>query len=198
MPPHSYELSAGLVLFLGGALACFAGHRLLKVVLGIYGFVIGAKLASSMLVASTMTGMVVGEVAGGVAGAITLVVASFIGIALVGAGLGALVAEVGSAYAAIGDPPVPAVIVLAVVGAIGAMLLKRYVIIVSTAFGGAWTLLLGVLAWAGDLASARASSDLWILYPMTPGPEQRWVPVAWVLLGLIGTAVQLGATARKK
>ena len=35
-----------------------------------------------------------------------------------------------------------AVIALAVVGAIGAMLLQRYVIVVATAFGGAWTMIL--------------------------------------------------------
>jgi hypothetical protein len=46
MLPHSYELPAAILLVLGGTLSCFAGYRLFKIVLGIYGFVLGAMLAS--------------------------------------------------------------------------------------------------------------------------------------------------------
>ena len=46
MLPHSYQLPAAILLVLGGALSCFAGYRLFKIVLGIYGFVLGAMLAS--------------------------------------------------------------------------------------------------------------------------------------------------------
>ena len=49
MLPHSYELPAAILLVLGGALSCFAGYRLFKIVLGIYGFILGAMLASSMM-----------------------------------------------------------------------------------------------------------------------------------------------------
>ena len=203
MLPSSYELPAAIVLVLGGALACFAGYRLFKLVLAIYGFIFGAMLASSMMAASNTVGMVVAALVGGLAGAVILVFAYFLGIALVGAGLGALVAHVGWAYARTGDPPATVVIVLAVLGAVGAMLLQRYVIVVSTAFGGAWTVLVGALAMTGDRAAAgaakaAATADVWILYPMTPAPGRRWVPVAWIALGLIGTAVQLSVTGRKR
>ena len=80
------------------------------------------------------------------------------------------------------------------------MMLQRYVIIVATAFGGAWTMIVGGLAVAGrSRRRARgAAGDVWILYPLTPAPGQRWVPVAWIALGLIGTGVQLGITGRKR
>ncbi len=53
------------------------------------------------------------------------------------------------------------------------MVLQRYVIIVATAFGGAWTVIVGGLALAGDAVStAAASGDVWILYPMSPAPAQ--------------------------
>src|SRR5439155_25070089 len=96
-----------------------------------------------------------------------------------------------------GDPPAIAVILLAVAGSVGAMLLQRYVIVLATAFGGAWTMLVGLFALLGDRRAARAAAngDVWILYP-TPAPGQRWVPIAWIVLGLIGTTVQLGITAR--
>jgi hypothetical protein len=200
MLPHSYELPAAILLVLGGALSCFAGYRLFKVVLGIYGFILGALLASSAMGGSNTVGMIVAALVGGIAGALLLMFAYFIGIALVGAGLGALVAHVGWGYVGSGDPPAVVVILLAVLGSIGAMLLQRYVIIVATAFGGAWTVIVGALAIGGDRGAARAASasDVWILYPITPAPGQGWVPIAWVVLGLIGTGVQLGVTGKKK
>jgi len=198
MLPHSYELPAALLLVLGGALSCFAGYRLFKLVLAIYGFILGAMLASSMMAASNTFGMIVAALAGGIAGALLLVFAYFIGIALVGAGLGALVVHVTWSYVGSGDPPPIAVVVMAIAGSIAAMLLQRYVIIVATSFGGAWTMILGAIAAASDRSVRAASADVWILYPMTPAPGRGWVPIAWVGLGLIGTAVQLGVTGRKK
>ena len=94
MLPHSYELPAAILLVLGGALSCFAGYRLFKIVLGIYGFVLGAMLASSTMGVTNSTGMIVASLVGGVCGALLLMFAYFVGIALVGAGLGALVAHV--------------------------------------------------------------------------------------------------------
>jgi hypothetical protein len=200
MLPHSYELPAAILLVLGGALSCFAGYRLFKIVLGIYGFIFGALLASSAMGVSNTTGMLLAALAGGIVGALLLMFAYFIGIALVGAGLGALVAHVGWGYVGAGDPPALVVILLSILGSISAMLLQRYVIIVATAFGGAWTVIVGALAISGDRGAARAASagDVWILYPMTPAPGQGWVPIAWVVLGLIGTGVQLGVTGRTR
>jgi len=199
MLPHSYELPAAVLLVLGGALSCFAGYRLFKIVLGIYGFVLGAMIASSAMRVTNTTGMVVAALVGGVCGAVLLMFAYFIGIALVGAGLGALVAHVGWSGFRTGDPPAVVVIVLAVAGSIAAMFLQRYVIIAATAFGGAWTVIVGGLAIAGDRTAAKISSPgaVWILYPTTPALGQKWVTAAWIMLGLVGTAVQMSITGRK-
>jgi hypothetical protein len=197
MLPHSYELPAAIVFVLAGALACFAGYRLFKLVLGIYGFIIGAAFASSMVAPSNTIGMLLAAIVGGLAGSVILVLAYFVGVALVGAALGWLVLHVVWTQVGVGDPPWIAVVVLASLGAIGAMFLQRYVIIVSTAFGGAWTLLVGGLAAAADRGAARAN-DVWILYPFTPAPGARWVPFAWIALGSLGTVVQLGLTGAKK
>ena len=198
MLPVSFETPAAIFLVLGGALACFAGYRLFRFVLAIYGFILGAMLASSMMGATNTFGMVAASVIGGLVGAGILVFAYFIGIALVGAGLGALIAHAAWQYGRAGDPPATFVLVLAMFGAIGAMFLQRYVIIVSTAFGGAWTAIVGALALNGGVAVRAATTNVWILYPMTPAPGQQWVPIAWVVLGLVGTGVQLGVTGRKR
>jgi hypothetical protein len=198
MLPQAYELPAALFLFLAGAVSCLAGYRLFKLVLGIYGFILGAGLASSAMGASNTVGMIAAALAGGIVGALILVFAYFIGIALVGAGLGALVLHFGWSYLRAGDPPALAVIGMALVGAVVAMVLQRYVIVVSTAFGGAWTMILGGLALAGERVAARPapSQSVWILYP-TAASAARWVPIAWVALGVVGAAVQLGITGRK-
>ena len=200
MLPHSYELPAAILIVLGGALSCLAGYRLFRIVLGIYGFVLGAMMASSVMGVTNSAGMIAAALVGGIAGALLLIFAYFIGIGLVGAGLGALVAHVAWDGISHVDPPAAAIIALSILGAIGAMFLQRYVIIVATAFGGAWTMIVGAVAIAGSRGAARAASagDAWILYATTPAPGERWVPIAWAVLGLIGTGVQLGITGRRK
>jgi hypothetical protein len=200
MLPQAYSLPVAVLLVLGGTLACFAGYRLLRTVLGIYGFILGAMLASSVVDVSNALAMVLAAVVGGLVGAVVLVFAYFVGVALVGAGLGALIAHVVWAQSAGTDPPAVAVITASILGAIGTMLLQRYVIIVATAFGGAWTIIVGGLA----IAAARGVEGLppagepWILYPFTPAAGEQWVPVAWIALGLIGTIVQLATGGGKK
>jgi len=199
MLPHSYELPAALLLIAGGALACFAGYRLFRVVLGIYGFILGAGFASSLVGSTNTVGMIVAALVGGVIGSLILVFAYFVGIALVGAGLGAFVANAIWTQAGSPEPPALAVIGFAILGAAGAMMLQRYVIVVGTAFGGAWTLIVGVLAATGDRAATRAAANgnVWILYPLSPAPGQRWLTVVWMALGAVGAAVQLGVTGKK-
>ena len=85
------------------------------------------------------------------------VFAYFVGIALVGAGLGALVAHVGverRSRTAIRRRSL-IVVLCGRSGAIGAMMLQRYVIIVATAFGGAWTVIVGGAGARGDRGAAQ-------------------------------------------
>ena len=200
MLPHGYEQPASIALLLGGALACFAGHRLFRIVLGIYGFILGAMIASSIVGVSNTAGMLVAAIIGGLIGSVVLVFAWFIGVSLVGAGIGVLVAHVAWTQIGRGDPPAVLIIAVAVAGALGAIFVQRYVIVVGTAFGGAWTI---VLAAANAFPSVKevltrgsSETEVWIFYP-TSAPGMRWAPIAWVGLGLLGTAIQL-STSKKK
>jgi hypothetical protein len=199
MLPQSYELPAALVLMLAGAMACFAGYRLFRVVLAIFGFILGAMLTSSLMGISNTAGMLIAAFLGGLAGAAILLFAYFVGIALVGAGVGALISHFGWAFIGSGDPPVLAVIGLAILGAIGAMFVQRHVIIATTALVGAWTLIVGILAAVGDRGAlaAKSASNVWILYPTT-APGYGWMLFVWAALGLAGTIVQLAFTGKKR
>ena len=195
MLPAAYQLPAASVLVLGGAVACFLGYRLFKFVLAIFGFIIGALAASSIWGAGDTTYMVIAAIVGGIGGSLLLLAAYFVGVALVGAGLGALIANL--LWTQIEGDPHPFVVVLfSVAGALLATWLQRYVIILGTAFGGAWTILVGALAMMGDKTAmtAAAAGDIWVAYPMNPAPGQAWVPYAWIGLGVVGTLVQMFVT----
>ena len=196
MLPLTYQMPAAIVLLVCGLMACVAGYRLLWWVLAAFGFILGGLAASSILGTGDTAYMVGVFVAGGLAGALIMVAASFIGVALVGAGLGA--AAVTLLWTQVDGDPHPYVVVLvAVAGAWLATWLQRYVTIVGTAFGGAWAMLVGALAVTGDKArlAAAAAGDVWVPYPMQPAPGQAWVPWAWIVLGLVGVLLQLYVTA---
>jgi hypothetical protein len=192
MLPMTLHIPAALILVVGGAIACFAGYRFFRVVLGIYGFVLGALLATTLAGAATTTSLVLWAIGGGLLGALILNLAYFFGVALVGAALGAGAVSMlwprGGA-----DPHVLLVIACAVAGAVAAIWLQRYVIVVGTAFGGAWTVIVGVLALLGDRAAqaAAAASDVWVVYPLDPAPGRRWLPLVWLGLSVAGVIAQL-------
>lgn len=195
MLPASYQLPAAAVLLVGGVVACFFGYRLFRIVLALFGFILGALAASSIMAASNTTAMLIAAAIGGLIGAGILFTAYFVGVSLVGAGLGAVVANM--AFSASNQPPhFLAVVLCAIAGAAAAMYLQRYFIIVGTGFGGAWTIIVGTMALLGDkkAMAAAATGDVWVVYPLDPAPGQAWVFWAWAVLGLIGTAVQLGWT----
>ena len=64
MLPATYQIPATLVLLLSGIIACFFGHRLFRVVLALFGFIIGALAASSVVGSSSSTYMLVAAIAG--------------------------------------------------------------------------------------------------------------------------------------
>lgn len=202
MLPAAYQVPAAILLVIGGLVACFAGYRVFRTVLGIYGFILGAFVATSAMGTSDTAWLVGAAIVGGIVGALIFIAAYFVGVALIGAGLAAIAVNVVWGQVAGGDPPALAIIIAAVAGALASLSLQRYVIIVGTAFGGAWTLLVGGLAIAGGGAAQAAASsaaerpDVWVLYPMNPAPGEIWVPIAWIVLGLIGVFVQLRYTKK--
>jgi hypothetical protein len=198
MLPASYQLPAAAVLLLGGAIACFFGYRLFRSVLAIFGFILGALVASSVFGASDTTYMVAAAVVGGLIGAGLMTAAYFVGVAIVGSALGAGAAHL-LYLAGGGDPHVLAVVLCSIAGALGAMYLQRHAIVLGTAFGGSWTLIVGAMTLVGDRAAgAAAAADVWVAYPLDPAPGRVWVPLAWIVLGLIGSGVQLGWTGSGK
>jgi hypothetical protein len=195
MLPAAYQTPAAIAWLVGGAVACFFGYRFFRAVLSVFGFILGGLMASSLVGPSDTMWMLGAWLVGGLIGMALLYAGYYVGVALVGAGLGALVANL--AFQASGQPPPFLVVLLAsIVGAVGSMFLQKYFIVVGTAFGGAWTLILGAMALLGDSAAraAAAGGNVWVIYPLNPAPGRGWLPYAWVILGIVGAATQLGWT----
>lgn len=195
--PQPYQLPAIAFLIVGGVIAWSAGYRLFRLVLTLYGFILGALVGTSILGPSDTTLLIFGALGGGAVGALIMFFGYFVGVALVGAGIGAL--GVHMLWSRLGTDPHPFVVIFAAVaGAATAMALQRYVIIIATAFGGAWTMLLGGLSLTeyGKVLAGRP--EVWIVYPLDPSPNRTWVLGTWFVLGLLGIFIQLRFTGRAK
>ena len=197
MLPASFQAPAAIILLVGGLVSCFAGYRIFRIVLAFFGFVFGVLFASSAMGSDQTMWMIAAALAGGVIGALILFAAYFVGVALIGAGFGAGVAMV--VWASLGrEPGIIPVIVLAILGAIGALALQRYVIIVATAFGGAQTAIVGGAALLGSRSLDPAARSVFRVYPLDPLPATRWDLAAFVVLGIIGLVVQLRTKSNGK
>lgn len=188
-----------LVALLVGLLNCFLGYRLFRILLAIYGFVIGAGIAA--LVANQFFGgqqvlFLAAVVIGGLIGALLLAALYFVGVFVVGAAAGALLAYGAGAALGLTVPIIALAIAGAVVGVL-ALFLQRIVIILATAFSGAWLALVGAIALASGhpLVVDPVVSD--------PGTLQGvgLAPLAFValvlVLGAAGVIVQFRTTRRR-
>jgi hypothetical protein len=199
--PASYAAPAAIVLVIGGLLACFAGYRLFRIVLGLYGFILGAAITTSALGNATTFSLVLAAVVGGIVGAVLMISAYFIGVALVGALLASVVLSAGWHLVAKGDPPTIVLVIVAVLGALLALSVVRYVVVFGTALAGSWTAIVGAVAFMngrGPAAAGRSASlsDLWVIYPNDPTLHRWWITIGWLVLALAGAAVQLSTTTK--
>jgi hypothetical protein len=187
-----FQIPASLVLLAGGLLACFAGYRMFRFVLGLYGFILGALFASSLVAPATLGATLIAVLVGGALGALILSIGYFVGVALVGAGVGTMAVHLVWAQSGWGDPAALPVVVCAIVGAVLAVFFQRYIIIAGTAFGGAWTAIVGGLSLSSGWAApaTTASPTAWTVYPFDP-TLHGWMMLAWMVLGVLGVVVQL-------
>jgi len=194
MLPSDLQLPAGVLLVAVGLLACFAGYRLFRAILTIYGFLLGAFFASTLVSPGDTVAMLVALGVGGLLGALALYAGYFVGVGLMGAGLGATLAySVWQQWRGT-DPGIFVVLFFTAVGAALAVTMQRVIVIVATSFLGSQTAVAGALALlAQQPAPRRGVEDVWIGHLGIPPIGRRWAFLAWVALGLVGTVVQLRA-----
>jgi hypothetical protein len=191
MLPSAFQLPAGGLLIVLGLVCCFAGYRLFRAVLTLYGFVLGALFASTLVAPSDTAAMLVALGVGGILGALILYAGYIVGVALVGGGFGAMIAHAAWTAWRGGEPGTIVVLFAAIVGATLATAMQRGIVIVATGFTGAQTAVAGVVAALTVRAAHRPGlDDVWVGHLGIPVFGHRWQFLAWLLLGIAGTIVQ--------
>jgi hypothetical protein len=185
-----------------GALYCFFGYRIFRIILGILGFLLGASMAAAVafeIFGREQAVVILAGLVGGIIGAVLMVVLYFIGIFLLGAWLGSLLGVLltgggGSTIETI------LILVLAVIGGIVAVMLQKLMIILSTALSGAWAIVSGVFHLVGGapgpVQAFQYQPNLRALRPM--GAWGYVMLLCWILLGIAGMVVQYRITQEEE
>ena len=182
-----------------GILICFWGHRLLKLTSGVMGFIAGAgggwTVGLSLATGNDGIGFAC-AVIGGVIGAALCLWLFFLGIFLLGASAGAILAT--ALFSAAGNQPQAILLVVfAIVFGVIALLMQKLMIVVSTALSGAYLVAAGLLHL---LTGAHDASVLWFdhLQPGSTGILGYVALVFWLGLGLAGGSFQCGGRRRRE
>ncbi len=185
-----------LIVILLGLVVGFVGYRLFKSAITQYRFVngagIGIALANRLAEGNTLL-LVIAALILGLIGAALIHFLYWVGVFAIGAVAGAVLAE--TVLAAFGqDAPLLLVIVVAIVVGIIALTLQRVVIVLATAFSGAWAVVSGVAALIRGqpvtLTGAFTPPDVGRLDTLSVV-----VLVAWLVLAIAGAVYQFRTTA---
>ena len=191
MESVSLQFPVAVILLGGGLVAGFAGYPLLRPLLALYGFIGGVIVTPTF--ADQLDGwwFIAATLAGGLAGAAVALAVYLATVALLGAGAAAFIVHL----AVEGDPEIWLVVAATVLGALMALIVRRYVVIIATAFVGGWTTLVGGLALSRNQAAMAATAgDVSGLFPLVPLEGQEAFATGWLTLGLLGSVVQLLAS----
>jgi hypothetical protein len=176
-----------------GLVNCFFGYRIFRILLGVYGFLLGAAvgfvLAGVLFEGQGWWVSAVGALAGGLLGAALMAALYYVGVFVVGAVTGAMLAGAVGAALGVALPGIVTIVVAIVVG-IAAIFFQRVVIVLATSLAGAWMAVIG-----GYALMAGQPFELGDLTRL-PAPWQRsLLPLAiWLVLAIAGAVVQFRTT----
>ncbi|MBN1351382.1 DUF4203 domain-containing protein [candidate division KSB1 bacterium] len=192
--------STALIFILAGVLNAIAGYRLFRILLAIWGFILGFALVSaifSYLALENDYTTFIGSLIGGILGAVALYSFYKIGVFIIGAFLGYLFVNFLVSAGSVEANAIISIIVGCIFGIL-ALALERPMIILSTAFAGSWQIVVGgafylgtefeILKYFSNPSLIKYNQDLFFW----------WMLVVWIVLGIVGTAIQFKYTARKK
>ncbi|HWX22968.1 MAG TPA: DUF4203 domain-containing protein [Candidatus Binatia bacterium] len=194
----SGQITAPLAVALG-ILICFWGYRILKLTLGIMGFMAGAAAGWSLGLAlapgNNAIALICAVIAGAI-GAALCVWLFFLGIFLLGASAGAVVAA--ALFTAAGNQPQP-ILLLAFAGVFGviALVLQKLMITLSTASSGSYLITAGIFQF---FTGAQPLSLLWFdrLHPGSAGVLSYAALALWLVLAVSGLRFQYRGRRKKE
>jgi hypothetical protein len=181
-----------------GLLNCFFGFRIFRFMLILWGLILGAYAGATVagnLANGELLWIIIGGVLGAIIGAALMSLLYLVGVFVVGAAAGAVLANaIGVALGM--DMPTLVVIIVAVAVGIIALILQRVVLILATAFSGSWAVISGVLSLL-----AGTSLTLTELYgeatqagEAVAGVSPQLLLVFWLVLAVVGAVTQFAMT----
>jgi len=186
LPQNMLNVIIGLSILVG-AVQCFFGYRIFKFILGLTGFLFGGSLAcvigytiSQEKVVALLAGII-----GGFIGAALMSALYYIGIFLIGAFLGGVLGTVLFAVVK-SNPDFSVLFILAVIAGVITLIFQKSMIIVSTGFGGAWNVVIGITCFTTELIHFSNLDQLF----RSGGSHFYAIVLCWLALGIIGVIVQ--------
>ena len=184
----------GDIVFNVAAGATFGYELLWVVVIGVVGIIVYSEMCGRVAAVSGKAVFdAVRERVGFEAGLTTLIAAEIVILMTLAAEVGG----VAICLQLLSGLPYRMLIVLAILGAVGALALQRYVIVVATAFCGAQTAIVGAAELIGRREFDTASHRVFHVYPLDPMPNTKWDLIAFGVLGTVGLIVQLTMKAKE-
>lgn len=191
----------GLFSMVAGLVSCFLGYRVFRLVLCVVGLVVGGVagwVGCEAAFPGARLAVLAGAIVAALAGLGIAFLAYYVGVFLFGAAAATALALIVKVHYA---PHSNQLILLApaAVGGVLALLLRRPLLIIATALGGAWHLTVGAFALLGrgtDLANpqlARVALENAETFREMLHREWPMLPV-WGVLTLLGAAVQFRTT----
>ncbi|HWV98480.1 MAG TPA: DUF4203 domain-containing protein [Candidatus Acidoferrum sp.] len=190
--------ASALFAIVAGILTCFWGYRILKFSLAIIGFIVGAyggwEIGLSLAHGSTGIALVCAGI-GGLIGAVLCLWVYFLGVFLLGATAGGVIAA--ALFSGTGQQIQPIIFLVLPIGfGVIALLAQKFMIILSTAFSGSYLIMAGVWPF---VAGGQNASQVW-LHPAQKGPSGTLgygALALWIVLALVGVSFQFRASRRK-
>lgn len=183
---YDYYITAAVVV---GLIECFFGYRILRFLLGVLGFIVGAVVAGSLayeLSNSSDLISIVAGIAGGLIGAFIMYTLYIVGLFAIGAALGFMISSY--IFGILNKDTVMYMQIAAatVVGLLAAVF-RKPVLILATAYGGSYAAVTGV-----SYLISKNFDPLDPNFLSSLGEDQLYrMAIIWFGLGVFGLVVQL-------
>lgn len=188
-----YELTDGgstivvllcLLSIIFGVLSCFFGYKIFKFIVGVCGFVIGA-LAGIILISASNgdasgPAVIVTAIVGGIIGAFLAVKLYFIGIFFIGALFGGLTGYT-LTLGNNSDNSGVLILVLAIIAGILAVIIKKFMIILSTSVSGAQSISMAIVI---------------LMYVLSGKENDSLYNILWIILAIVGFCYQYSSNKK--
>ncbi len=191
--------SSALFAIVAGVLLCFFGYRLLKLSLGLIGFIAGAyggwQLGLTLFHGSTGAGPLICGLIGGIVGMVLCLWVYLLGVFCVGAAAGSAIA--GAIFHGVGHQVQPIILAaLPIAFGLIALVAQKFMVVLSTAFSGAYFITAGIWPF---VAGEKNAHEIWLHPAQQPasGTLTYGSLTVWLILVLVGITVQFRGRPKK-